>query len=188
MKEHITTHLTGLPFPCERCDYSFETNDQLEEHQLKHAEMEYEEQIEKEVLKEALQNVDTKCSPHNIMEEDASQMTEYTIDDFSNQELSAVPRKKSNIIKVGQTKAKTAVNQAPNEFDQSTNQKPVHVEDHQPQTHHTHDKTSLIDERVHAGNYVPFLKDEVDSDVEEMGIPQEAIHQGTQTVPLKIVN
>ncbi|CAH1171139.1 unnamed protein product [Phaedon cochleariae] len=53
VKEHITTHLTGLPFPCEKCDYSFESADQLEEHELKHAEMEYEDQIEKEVISEA---------------------------------------------------------------------------------------------------------------------------------------
>ena len=49
VKEHITTHLQGLPFPCEKCDYSFETQEQLEEHELKHAQMEYEEEIEQEV-------------------------------------------------------------------------------------------------------------------------------------------
>ncbi|XP_044761136.1 protein suppressor of hairy wing-like [Coccinella septempunctata] len=53
VKEHISTHLSGLPFPCEKCSYSFESKDQLEEHELKHAEMEYEEQIEKEVVEEA---------------------------------------------------------------------------------------------------------------------------------------
>lgn len=45
VKEHISTHLSGLPFPCEKCSYSFETKEQLEEHELKHAEMEYEEQV-----------------------------------------------------------------------------------------------------------------------------------------------
>lgn len=53
VKEHISTHLSGLPFPCEKCSYSFESREQLEEHELKHAEMEYEEQIEKEVVEEA---------------------------------------------------------------------------------------------------------------------------------------
>lgn len=55
VKEHITTHLSSLPYPCEKCDYSFETQSQLEEHEMKHAEMEYEEQIEKEVTAEELQ-------------------------------------------------------------------------------------------------------------------------------------
>lgn len=53
VKEHITTHLAGLPYPCDKCDYSFETQDQLEEHEVKHAQMEYEEQIEQEVVQEA---------------------------------------------------------------------------------------------------------------------------------------
>lgn len=52
VKEHITTHLASLPYPCEKCDYSFETKDQLEDHQVKHAQMEYEEQIEKEIVEE----------------------------------------------------------------------------------------------------------------------------------------
>ncbi|XP_057661672.1 zinc finger protein 26-like [Diorhabda carinulata] len=51
VKEHITTHLSGLPYSCGKCEYSFETEMQLEEHELDHAEMEYEEQIEKEVFK-----------------------------------------------------------------------------------------------------------------------------------------
>lgn len=55
VKEHITTHLSSLPYPCDKCDYSFETQEQLEEHEMKHAEMEYEEQIEKEVTEEELQ-------------------------------------------------------------------------------------------------------------------------------------
>lgn len=49
VKDHITTHLQGLPFPCEKCDYSFDSENQLIEHEVKHAEMEYEDQIEKEV-------------------------------------------------------------------------------------------------------------------------------------------
>ncbi|CAH1964115.1 unnamed protein product [Acanthoscelides obtectus] len=55
VKEHITTHLAGLPFPCQRCDYSFETEEQLELHELKHAEMMYEDQIEREVITEAIE-------------------------------------------------------------------------------------------------------------------------------------
>lgn len=54
VKEHITTHLSSLPYPCDKCDYSFETQTQLIEHEMKHAEMEYEEQIEKEVTEEEL--------------------------------------------------------------------------------------------------------------------------------------
>lgn len=52
VKDHITIHLSGLPYPCDKCDYSFESQDQLEEHEVKHAQMEYEEQIEQEVVKE----------------------------------------------------------------------------------------------------------------------------------------
>ncbi|CAG9772573.1 unnamed protein product [Ceutorhynchus assimilis] len=52
VKDHITTHLLELPYPCEKCDYSFDTHKQLVEHEVKHAEIEYEEQIEKEVSTE----------------------------------------------------------------------------------------------------------------------------------------
>ncbi|XP_066246558.1 zinc finger protein pita-like isoform X1 [Euwallacea similis] len=52
VRDHITTHLQGLPFPCEKCDYSFDTEKQLIEHEVKHAEMEYEDQIEQEVISE----------------------------------------------------------------------------------------------------------------------------------------
>nr|CAI5843253.1 unnamed protein product [Callosobruchus analis] len=55
VKEHITTHLSGLPFPCQKCDYSFDTSEQLELHELKHAEMMYEDQIEREVITEAIE-------------------------------------------------------------------------------------------------------------------------------------
>lgn len=82
VKEHITTHLTGLPFPCEKCDYSFETSEQLEEHELKHAEMEYEEQIEKEVISEARQQQE-----ENIEEYEEGEITEYTITDINNPEV-----------------------------------------------------------------------------------------------------
>ncbi|XP_018569397.1 zinc finger protein 235-like [Anoplophora glabripennis] len=82
VKEHITTHLTGLPHPCEKCDYSFETSEQLEEHELKHAEMEYEEQIEKEVISEARQQQE-----ENMDEYEEGEITEYTITDINNPEV-----------------------------------------------------------------------------------------------------
>lgn len=50
VKDHITTHLQGLNFSCEKCEYSFDTQQQLTEHEVKHAEMEYEEQIEQEII------------------------------------------------------------------------------------------------------------------------------------------
>lgn len=59
VKDHITTHLQGLPFPCEKCDYSFDSEKQLIEHEVKHAEMEYEDQIEKEVNMELASIVHT---------------------------------------------------------------------------------------------------------------------------------
>lgn len=82
VKEHITTHLTGLPFPCEKCDYSFETSEQLEEHELKHAEMEYEEQIEKEVISEARQQQEETAEEY-----EEGEITEYTITDINNPEV-----------------------------------------------------------------------------------------------------
>lgn len=51
IRDHINSHLQGLPHQCRKCDYSFETEKQLVRHELKHAEMEYEEQIEKEVCR-----------------------------------------------------------------------------------------------------------------------------------------
>ncbi|KAJ8941141.1 hypothetical protein NQ318_004261 [Aromia moschata] len=92
VKDHITTHLTGLPFPCEKCDYSFDTSEQLEEHELKHAEMEYEEQIEKEVISEARQQ---QSADENADDEDGDgyeegEVAEYTITDINNPEV--VPR------------------------------------------------------------------------------------------------
>lgn len=88
VKEHITTHLSGLPYPCEKCDYSFETQDQLEAHEIKHAEMEYEEQIEREVTMETISSKD-------IDEED----DEYFEDDEEIEELPPVRRSK-RIVKI----------------------------------------------------------------------------------------
>lgn len=36
VKDHITTHLSGLPFLCFKCDYSFENENDLLEHEQKH--------------------------------------------------------------------------------------------------------------------------------------------------------
>lgn len=67
VKDHITTHLAGLPFPCDKCDYSFETQEQLEAHEIKHAEMEYEDQIEREVN---LESAGRKASDEEDDEDD----------------------------------------------------------------------------------------------------------------------
>uniref|UniRef100_A0A6P7GTW4 Zinc finger protein 708-like n=1 Tax=Diabrotica virgifera virgifera TaxID=50390 RepID=A0A6P7GTW4_DIAVI len=75
VKEHITTHLASLPFPCDKCDYSFETEEQLEEHELRHAEMEYEEQIEKEVFSESIMQI---TRPHSEEEDEAMEEDEGT--------------------------------------------------------------------------------------------------------------
>lgn len=91
VKEHITTHLTGLPYPCEKCDYSFETSEQLEEHELKHAEMEYEEQIEKEVMSEARQHLE-----ENMDEYEEGEITEYTITDINNPEVIPASKHREN--------------------------------------------------------------------------------------------
>ncbi|KAG5891868.1 hypothetical protein JTB14_015887 [Gonioctena quinquepunctata] len=105
VKQHITTHLAGLPFPCEKCDYSFETADQLEIHELKHAEMEYEEQIEKEVFSEGLmgqtedgQDVRMAASGEMNSEEEEGEEYEdeevYTIPIMSNPEVVPVRKHK----------------------------------------------------------------------------------------------
>nr|XP_023013462.1 zinc finger protein 84-like [Leptinotarsa decemlineata] len=94
VKDHITTHLTRLPFRCEKCGYSFETSEQLEEHELKHAEMEYEEQIEKEVLSEVRAQVEgPENDDHEVQTEEEEEecedgeITEYTIPDINNPEV-----------------------------------------------------------------------------------------------------
>ncbi|XP_060526327.1 transcriptional repressor CTCF-like [Cylas formicarius] len=89
VKEHITTHLQGLPFPCERCDYSFESSEQLEEHELKHAEMEYEEQIEQEFINETSRQMETDEEDADD-DDDDGEVKEYTITDGGG--LEAVPK------------------------------------------------------------------------------------------------
>ncbi|XP_050293295.1 zinc finger protein 2-like [Anthonomus grandis grandis] len=69
VKEHITTHLHELPFPCEKCDYSFDTEKQLLAHEVKHAEMEYEDLIQKEVISEVKNHkCDNTCSQSSTEE------------------------------------------------------------------------------------------------------------------------
>lgn len=91
MKEHITTHLSGLPYPCDKCDYSFETQEQMEEHEVKHAEMEYEEQIEKEVTEEEMQKRAEEEDEKHFMsdeDEDDDDVAEFTItNDMENPEV-----------------------------------------------------------------------------------------------------
>lgn len=175
VKEHITTHLAGLPFPCEKCDYSFETSEQLEEHEFKHAEMEYEEQIEKEVIKEAIEKGEVTPVPEDdLIEKDESEVVEYTIKDPSNTDVSIVPRGKKNNVEVGSSK-KRKIGKNQQELVAMSNQEFLE-EKYQVLSK----KESANQENVHAANYAPFLKDEVDSDVEEMGIPQEATEKGNR--------
>ncbi|KAK9712497.1 Zinc-finger associated domain (zf-AD) [Popillia japonica] len=98
---HITTHLSGLPYPCDKCDYSFDTQDQLEEHELKHAEMEYEEQIEQEVSKEASQDQDSNDEEegdfNDESDEDEDNITEFTITNPENPEIVRKSRKSNQI-------------------------------------------------------------------------------------------
>lgn len=97
VKHHITSHLSGLPYPCDKCDYSFDTQDQLEEHELKHAEMEYEEQIEAEVNKEAQEEEEDYdydeeqmgASPHDnnaAGEQRRSEERQYKVEDLDDGE------------------------------------------------------------------------------------------------------
>ncbi|KAF5279541.1 hypothetical protein FQR65_LT03363 [Abscondita terminalis] len=97
VKEHITTHLSGLPYPCDRCDYSFDTQDQLEEHELKHAEMEYEEQIEKEVCLEQATNSYDVNEEYNSEDEDDDDVTEFTITNPDNPEVIRRSKRASKI-------------------------------------------------------------------------------------------
>ncbi|KAL1505854.1 hypothetical protein ABEB36_005316 [Hypothenemus hampei] len=92
VKEHITTHLQGLPFPCEKCDYSFDTEKQLIEHEVKHAEMEYEDQIEKEVISEGGIKEDDEIPPHPI---DATEVEHFRIEDFDNPSVLITENKQS---------------------------------------------------------------------------------------------
>ncbi|XP_018320821.1 zinc finger protein 502 [Agrilus planipennis] len=94
VKEHITTHLAGLPYPCDKCDYSFDTQDQLEEHELKHAEMEYEEQIEREVTEEAMQQQQQRTDHYSGMGDDGDEaysgeedIAEFSITSADNPEI-----------------------------------------------------------------------------------------------------
>ncbi|RZC36636.1 suppressor of hairy wing, partial [Asbolus verrucosus] len=99
VKEHITTHLSDLPFPCEKCDYSFETQEQLEDHELKHAEMEYEEQIEQEVMAEARQAAGVRegCEDDNS-DYSGDDIAEFTItNDMNNPE---VVRRSKRVTKI----------------------------------------------------------------------------------------
>lgn len=137
--------------------------------------MEYEEQIEKEVINEALQ----KSEVHQIpSKEDEPDITEYTIDDFSSSELCITPRQKSNFENKKQREKHS-------ELDHDT----LEITEIQKNTVEVIEKSTILrnalkragsadQEEIHAGNYVPFLKDEVDSDVEEMGIPQEPNREG----------
>lgn len=50
VKEHVNTHLSGLQYPCDKCDYSFETQDELDQHDLKHALQEVRELEEDEYI------------------------------------------------------------------------------------------------------------------------------------------
>lgn len=88
VKEHITTHLSDLPFPCEKCEYSFETEEQLEDHELKHAEMEYEEQIEQEIIAEAKHAADQEEDEDINSDYSADGIAEFTItNDINNPEV-----------------------------------------------------------------------------------------------------
>lgn len=104
---HITTHLSGLPYPCDKCDYSFDTQDQLEEHEIKHAEMEYEEQIEQEVSQEVNRDIDEENNEeegedeeedeNKEDEESDNEITEYTITSTENPEIIRRSKRHSKI-------------------------------------------------------------------------------------------
>ncbi|KAF5299352.1 hypothetical protein FQA39_LY02525 [Lamprigera yunnana] len=130
VKEHITTHLSGLPYPCDRCDYSFDTQDQLEEHELKHAEMEYEEQIEKEVSLE--QARDENAEEYNSDDEDEDEededdegVAEFTITNSENPE---VVRRSKRATKI-KNYAEFLKDELGSEFDEELNEESVEVED-----------------------------------------------------------
>lgn len=179
VKEHITTHLTDLPFPCDRCDYSFETQEQLEEHELKHAEMEYEDQIEKEVLSEALQtdkrkDEDDDVTENEELEEGEMMVTEYTIPDISKPDI--VVRLAGSSSK--QSKASRIFNlneQHSQGFILDQNEDLI-----QTQTVDVQSEKNRSDKNVDDGNdgtmeEYRFLKDEVLSDPEDNEMGQQRI-------------
>ncbi|XP_022910874.2 zinc finger protein pita-like [Onthophagus taurus] len=91
---HITTHLSGLPYHCDKCDYSFETQDQLEEHEIKHAEMEYEEQIEQEVSQEEANKI---ARGDDEDEEEDDDVVEFTITNTEDAEIVRRPQRTNKI-------------------------------------------------------------------------------------------
>ncbi|KAK9871174.1 hypothetical protein WA026_011455 [Henosepilachna vigintioctopunctata] len=147
VKDHIATHLSGLPFPCEKCDYSFETKEQLEEHEVKHAEMEYEEQIEKEVVQEAR----AKGHVQETSENDAEDFDEFGGDHMG---------------------------RGGEDDDDYQDDEDYTMDDSM------RDQTSLrrSSRTPKAKEYVDFLKDEIESDEEEISHPKEEQTQEDEKV------
>lgn len=136
--------------------------------------MEYEEQIEKEVIKEALTKGEVQHPHDDCMENDDS-FSEFTIQDLSNSEITLIPGGKKKSVKPAGRKQRENVQPRRGLAEKRNKSQEVAVNKEKPEPAKN---TTLIDPQpVHVGNYVPFLKDEVDSDIEEMGIPEEA-HQG----------
>lgn len=137
--------------------------------------MEYEDQIEKEVIKEALTKGEVQQSQDDSMENDDT-FSEFTIQDLSNSEITLIPGRKKNSVK-GAGKKQIEIVQLQDGLAESLNKSEAIAENKEKPV--PAKKSSLRDpEQVHTGNYVPFLKDEVDSDIEEIGIPEETQQEG----------
>ncbi|XP_019772472.2 zinc finger protein 91 isoform X2 [Dendroctonus ponderosae] len=104
VRDHINSHLQGLPHQCQKCDYSFETEKQLVRHELKHAEMEYEEQIEKEVISE-VNNVD-KVETDDYFSADDDDISHFQLDDFANPSITL--SKEEDQISIGSIQVEEA--------------------------------------------------------------------------------
>lgn len=137
--------------------------------------MEYEDQIEKEVIKEALIKGEVQ-HPHDDNMENDDAFSEFTIQDLSNSEITLIPGGKKNSVKSAGKKQTEIVQPQGGLTGKRNKSQEVAENKEKPEPAKN---TSLIDpQQVHVGNYVPFLKDEVDSDIEEMGIPEEAHQKG----------
>lgn len=133
--------------------------------------MEYEDQIEREVIKEAIQ----KGEVHGYDEITETGVIEYDeVEGMLNSEVSMIRRQKQKtsgkVQPIGEHTEPVSIHPVFNESSSS-----IYINEDVTLT-----KDNANRQGIHAGNYVPFLKDEVDSDVEEIGLPQEIKTKGKE--------
>lgn len=86
VREHITTHLSGLPFLCYKCDYSFENENDLMEHEQKHindydSENDVPEMTTSNIKRESNENEELSHIRRSIREKKAKNFVDFLQDD-----------------------------------------------------------------------------------------------------------